>query len=82
MSECDLRGLEECSRKKFVVKPVYDGARSKGRLLHLLPEQREVALSAGTVYCPGVGATFGLKNTGGGRFQMLVLLAPGTGGAS
>ena len=39
VTQSTLRDLEEYSPEKFVVKPVYSGARSKAMLLHLLPGQ-------------------------------------------
>lgn len=39
MTQATLRDLEEYSPERFIVKPVFDGAHSAGKLLHLQPGQ-------------------------------------------
>ena len=109
MTATTLTDIEEYSADRFLVKSVFDGEHSIGKLLHLQAGQevpvhphagREVilfpqkgeavligedgteqALKAGTVYYQGIAPTFGLKNTGAGPFQMLVLLVRSGGEA-
>lgn len=46
----------------------------KGEAVLTFEDGREQTIKAGTIYNQGLAPTFGLKNTGDGPFQTLVLL--------